>query len=95
MAERGKARYTYISGGSNTSVGTGARTLYAVLGTQTGATLRVEDGDMGQSPNFNGTGDTDTVYIGPIPVDFGPGVGFNSQINVAATSNAKLTVVWE
>ena len=95
MAERGKARYTYISAGSNTSVGTGARTLYAVLGSQTGAVVRVEDGDMGQSPNFNGTGDTDTVYIGPIPVDFNMGIGLNSQINVSATSNARLTVIWE
>lgn len=95
MSERGKARYTFISAGSNTSVGTGARTLYRIAGSQTGAVVRVEDGDMGQSPNFNGAGDTDTVYIGTIPADFGPGIGFNSQLNVAATSNARLTIIWE
>ena len=92
---RDKARYTYISAGSNTSIATGARTLYGVFGTQAGSIVRIEDGDIGQNPNFNGSGDTDTVYMGPIPGDFGMGIGFNSQINIAATSNAKLTIIWE
>jgi hypothetical protein len=97
VSERGKARYTFISAGSNTSVATGARTLYRVLSSNpAGSTIRVEDGDIGQSPNWNGTGDTDTIYLGGgALLDFGPGVGVNSQINVAATSNARLTIVWE
>ena len=95
MAERGKARYTHISAGSNTTVGTGARTLYRVINATTGSITRVEDGDLGQSPDFNAAGDTDTIAIGSGTLDFGPGIGVNTKITVAATSNARLTVVWE
>jgi hypothetical protein len=96
MAERGKARYTFISTGSNTTVGTGARTLYRVLSSNpTGSIVRVEDGDLGTTPNFN-TFDTDTIHLGGgALLDFGPGIGVNTSITVAATSNARLTVVWE
>ena len=95
MGERGKARYTFISAGSNTTVGTGARTLYRVINNTTGSLTRVEDGDIGQSPDFNGTGDTDTIAMAGGNLDFGPGIGVNTSITVAATSNARLTVVWE
>ena len=75
MGERGKARYTFISAGSNTTVGTGARTLYRVhVSPANGTTVRIDDAtDLGATPNLNAT-DTATI---------------------AATSNAKLTVVWE
>lgn len=92
---RGRARYTYISAGSNTTVKTGYATLYRVLNGTTGSVTRVEDGNIGQSPDFNAAGDTDTIAIGSGTLDFGPGVGINTQLTVAATSNARVTVVWE
>ena len=95
MAERGKARYTYLSAGSNTTVKSSPGTLYRVINSVTGSVTRVEDGDLGQSPNFNDTGDTDTIAIASGTLDFGPGIGFNSQLTVAATSNSRVTVIWE
>lgn len=96
MAERGKASYTFISAGSNTSVKSTAGTLYRIISSNpTGSVVRVEDGDMGTTPNFN-TFDTDTIALsGGSPLDFGPGVGFNTKLVVAATSNARLTIVYE
>ena len=97
MSERGKAKYKFISAGSNTTVKTGAGSLYRILSNNpTGSTIRVEDGDIGQSPDFNSTGDTDTItHAGGALLDYGPGIGFNTQLTVAASSNAKLTVVFE
>ena len=103
MSERGRARYTHISAGSNTTVKTGYATLYGVhVAPQAGTIVRVDDDDdMGTTPNLNAS-DTDTlVYSGtyantaPAFIDLGPGVGINTGIVIAATSNAKLTIVWE
>ena len=95
MSERGKARYTYVSAGSNTTIKTGPGTVYRVINGTTGAVTRVEDGDLGQNPNFNAGGDTDTIAISGGTIDFGPGVGFNTQLTIAATSNSRVTVVWQ
>ena len=103
MAERGKAHYTFISAGSNTTVGTGARTLYRVhVSPANGTTVRIDDAtDLGAAPNLNATGTATIASAGvfastaPGIIDFGPGVGTNAGITLAATSNAKLTVVWE
>lgn len=97
MSERGKAKYAYISAGSNTAVKTSPGTLYRILSNNpSGSIIRVEDGDMGTTPNFNDTGDTDTITLaGGALLDYGPGIGFNSKLTVAATSNSKLTVVFE
>lgn len=95
MSERGRARYSLISTGSNTAVKTTPGTLYRVLSNNpSGSIIRIEDGDMGTTPNYNTT-DTDTIaLLGGATLDFGPGVGFE-RLNVAATSNARLTVVYE
>lgn len=93
--ERGKAKYAFISAGSNTTVKSTAGTLYRVINATTGSVTRVEDGDIGQNPNFNATGDTDTIALTGGTLDFGPGIGFNTQLTVAATSNARVTVVYE
>lgn len=95
--ERGKAKYSYISAGSNTTVKSSPGTLYRVLSSNpSGSVIRVEDGDIGTTPNFNAAGDTDTIALqGGATLDFGPGIGFNTQLTIAATSNARLTVVYE
>ena len=95
MSERGKALYKLISTGSNTAVKAAPGTLYRVLSSNpSGSIIRVENGDLGTTPNYNTT-DTDTIWLGGgATIDFGPGVGFD-LLNVAATSNARLTVVFE
>ena len=97
MSERGKARYTYISVGSNSTVKSGSGTLYRVLSSNpSGSTVRVEDAtDLGAAPDLNiGSANTVANWGGAL-LDFGPGTGFNTGLTLAATSNAKLTVVWE
>ena len=50
---------------------------------------------MGTTPDFN-TSDTDTISLGGgNTLDYGPGIGFDTKLTVAATSNARLTVVYE
>lgn len=103
MSERGKARYTFVSAGSNTTVKSGSGTLYRVaVSPANGTTVRIDDDlDLGATPNLNTTGSGTIAYTGvfgstaPGDIDFGPGIGFNTGLTLAATSNAKLTVVWE
>lgn len=103
MSERGKARYTFISAGSNTTVKTGSGTLYRVtIAPANGTVVRVDDAtDLGAAPNLNAGGAATIAYTGtfgstvPGVLDFGPGVGFNDGLTLAATSNAKLSVVYE
>ncbi len=96
MAERGKARSTIVSAGSNTTIKSTAGTLYRVF-TSLGSNslVRVEGAaDLGAAPDLNTIG-TATIHLGTAEVfDFGPGVGFDA-LSIAATSNARLTVVWE
>jgi hypothetical protein len=103
MAERGKAKYAYISAGSNTAVKSSPGTLYSItVSAGNGATVVVDDsaGGIGTTPNYN-TDPTSTL-IGrfglfaatPTTLMF-DGIGFNTALHVAATSNARLTVEYE
>ena len=98
--ERGKARYTIVSGGSNTTIKDGSGTLYRVfqsldLSGSSNAVVRIEGStDLGAAPDLNTPG-TGTIYVGSgADLDFWPGVGFDA-LSIAATSNARLTVIWE
>lgn len=100
MSERGKARSTIISTGSNTTVKSTPGTLYRVNWTKpTGSTIRVEgDANLGASPNLNASGSA-TIILGlaattDYDIPFGPGVGFDG-LSIAASSNARVSVVWE
>lgn len=100
--ERGKARYALVAEGSNTTVKRTAGSLYGLLvAPANGASVRVEDAtDLGATPDLNATGASTIARIGtyaaatPDEVGFGPGVGF-SALTIAATSNARVTVVYE
>jgi len=96
MSERGKAQTLIVAAGSNTSVKSTPGTLYRILSTNpSGSTVRVEGGDMGTTVDFNTYDATDTIAnVGGALLDFGPGVSFE-KLTVAATSNARLTVVYE
>lgn len=96
MSERGKARYLYLSVGSNSTVKSGAGTLYAIASSNpAGGTIRIDDAtDLGATPNMNTDGSA-TVYRGTAAnVVFG-GLGFNAGLTIAASSNASVTVVYE
>lgn len=97
MSERGKASYLFISAGSNTSVKDGPGTLYAILSNNpSGGTIRADDAiDLGTTPNLNTTGAATIVNHGAAEIDFGPGIGFNTGLTVAASSNARVTVVYQ
>jgi len=97
MSERGKAKYAYISAGSNTTVKSGYGTLYRVLSNNpTGSTIVLDDSvSLGQTPNFNSATAGTIGNLGGALLDYGPGVGFNTGLTVAASSNARLTVVYE
>lgn len=97
MSERSKASFAFISAGSNTAVKSTPGTLYGIVSSNpTGSIIRVDDGDMGTSPNYNGFGAPYTIALaGGTYLDFSPGIGFNTQLTVAATSNARLTVIYE
>ena len=100
MTERGKALSTLISAGSNTTVKATAGTLYGVHWDKpTNATIRIDkSSDLGASPTLTVTG-ADTLFLGLAAttdsyIDFTPGVGFDA-LTLAATSNARVTVVYE
>jgi len=103
MTERGKARYTVLSAGSNTTVKSSAGTLYGLnIRPANGTIVRAEDAiDLGATPDLNASGAATIEYLGtysssaPDSLSFGPGIGFNSGLTIAATSNARVGVVWE
>jgi hypothetical protein len=94
---RGKAKYTYISAGSNTTVKSGPGSLYKILSSNpTGSTIVLDDSvSLGQAPNFNSATAGTIGNIGGALLDFEPGLGFNTGLTVAASSNARLLVVYE
>jgi len=98
MAERGKARYKFIALGSNTTVKSGAGTVYTVATSNpTGSAVRVDDSvSLGQAPDLN-TGGTATIALlsGGSFFNLGPGIGFDAGLTVAASSNARVSVAYE
>jgi hypothetical protein len=103
--ERGKAQYAVIATGSNTTIKASAGSLYAVhINPGWGGTVKINGSStMGQATDMNSiSGDTIGLY-GPFScasntlppyIDFGPGVGFTG-LTVAATSNSRVTVIYE
>ena len=99
-ADRGPARAAIIALGSNTTVKAGAGRLHRVNWTKpTGSSIRIEGvKDLGAAPNLNASGN-DTIFFGlaattDYDIPFGPGVGFDG-LTIAATSNARVNVVYE
>lgn len=109
MAERGKHRSTYIADGSNTTIKSGAGSLYTVhVMPGHGSTLMLVDStNLGTSPDLNsdsltgiigriGSWSTSSNGVSPFPdrIAF-DGLGFNTGLTIAATSNARVVVEWE
>lgn len=100
--ERGKARYVEIAAGSNTTIKTTPGTIYGVhaFGTTQGGAVRIEDGELGASPDLNATASTTILRATSITsngrdfLDLSPGVGFG-KLTIAATSNTRVVAVYE
>lgn len=102
--ERGKARTYTIAAGSNTRVRNGSGSLYGIVGyVPNGGTIRAENSlNLGAVPDYNAvTSNATIVSYGPVSaagtvnLTFTPGVGFDDGLVVAATSNARFTVIYE
>ena len=101
---RGTAR-TYTSAvGSNYLIKRGSGSLYAVHGfiPQGGSVILTNTNDLGAAPNLNAVSSNATMgYYGPVTaagvfsISFAPGAGFDDGLVVAATSNARATIVYE
>lgn len=97
MAERGKSRYAYISNTSNTVVKAAFGTIYSITGTfPAGALVRVDDTHSfaagvldinAKSSNTVGAFSAATVFTN--------GIGLNTGLVVAVSSNASITIEYE
>ena len=96
MAERGKHRYAFLSSGSNNVVKTGAGSLYGLHGVlAAGGTIRVDDAHSFNAGvlDLNATGSN---TVGRFGIGLTDGIGFNTGIVVAFSSNtAGMTVEYE
>ena len=99
MAERGKARYSYLSSGSNNVLKTASGTLYGVYGSlAAGGLLRVDDSHSFPQGvlNLNAAGGSNTILHTDETGNLYPGIGFDTGLVVAFTSNTTgITVAWE
>lgn len=99
MAERGKAKYAYLSSGSNNVVTRSPGTLYGVHGSLgTGGLVRIDDSHSFPQGGLqlNQSGGSNTILHSDETGSFYPGIGFNAGLVVAFTSNATgITVVYE
>ena len=97
MAERGKSRYAYISAPSNTVLSTRAGTLYSITGTfPAGSIVRVDDThSFAQGVLDINAKSSNTVGAFSAATVFGQGLGLNTGLVVAVSSNAAVTVEYE
>lgn len=101
MSERGVLKNTLIAAGSNTTVKSTPGSLYRIIvANANGGTVWVEGAANLSAPNFNGSPNSATIGIlgpftaVPASIDFGPGIGFDA-LDIAATSNARVTAIYE
>jgi hypothetical protein len=99
MAERGKAKYAYLSSGSNNVVVQAPGTLYGVYGSlAAGGLVRIDDSHSFPqgSLNLNTAGGSNTILHTDETGNLFPGIGFNAGLVVAFTSNTTgITVAYE
>ena len=96
MAERGKARYAFISATSNTVVATKPSTLYSITGTfPAGAAVRVDDSHTFAQGVLDINATSSNTVGRFVQTTFGRGLGLNTGLVVAVSSNAAVTVEYE
>lgn len=97
MSERGKHAYAYISTPSNTVLRTIPGTLYAVLigANSAGGTVRLDDTHRFQAGTVSASA-TSSNTIGLFTSSVSDlGIGFNTGLVVAVSSNASVTIEYE
>jgi hypothetical protein len=99
MSERGVLRSTLIAAGSNTTIKSTPGSLYRVIvANANGGTVWVEGSKDLSAPNFNGSPNASTIAIlGPftaVPATIEFGIGFEA-LDISATSNARVTAIYE
>ena len=91
-----------ISSGSNTTVKSSLGNLYGIYAFPTGqgGSVRVEQADLGASPDLNASGSS-TIFRATALTsntvnyfDLKPGVGF-AKLVIAATSNTRIVALYE
>lgn len=105
MSDRGKARHYTSSVGSNYLVKRGSGSVYGVHGfIPQGGSVRLDDTtslSAGVVDFYSVTSNATMAFYGPVTAagtfsaEFTPGVGFDDGLVVAATSNARVTIVYE
>lgn len=97
MAERGKAKYKYISVPSNTVVSTAPGTLYSISGTfPAGAIVRVDDShSFAQGVLDVNAKSSNTVGAFSSATRFGIGIGLDTGLVVSVSSNAAVTIEYQ
>lgn len=102
--QRGGAHSYTSAVGSNWRVKSGSGSLYGIHGfIPNGGSVKAENtSSLGATPDLNAvTSNATMAYYGPVTAAgtfnmvFQPGVGFDDGLVVAATSNARFTVVYE
>lgn len=91
-----------IASGSNTTVKSTMGSLYGIYAFPTGqgGSVRVEDGELGASPDLNASGSDTLIRFTAITsntanyFDLKPGVGFG-KLTIAATSNTRVVAIYE
>jgi len=102
MSERGRILTAEIAAGSNTTIKSTAGTIYGahVFATSQGGSVRIEDGELGATPDLNLTGGTTILRATSITsngrdfLDLSPGVGFG-KLTIAGTSNTRIVALYE
>lgn len=97
MAERGKHKYAYVSAASNQVISTQSGSLYSITGTfPAGSLVRVDDTHSFAQGILNiNARSSNTVGAFSASTTFDGGLGINTGIVVAASSNASVTVEYE
>lgn len=95
MAERGKSSFAYLASGSNNVVSRTPGTLYSISGS--GGYVRVHDAHtFAQGVLDMNAASSNTVGVFSVPTTFGRGLGLNTGMVVAFSSNSLgVTVEYE
>ena len=93
----GRSLYKFISAPSNTVVKQGYGILHSITGTfPSGGTVRIDDShSFGQGVLNINASSSNTVGIFGGSTTFGQGLGLNTGLVVAVSSNASITIEYE
>jgi len=99
MSERGKALYSVSSVGSNTVAKRAPGSLYSITTSGVaGSIVRIDDAhSFNQGVLDINASSSNTIgrFLGSVNTVFGKGIGFNTGLDFAASSNSTVTLEYE